>query len=87
MYLEGKWYSLRAKPHTYDESDPIKCLDITILSDYLIEPVLGIEDQRRDDRIDFVGGIRGLGELVKRVDSGEMESRLCHTCRFNSTTN
>jgi uncharacterized protein (DUF1015 family) len=72
MYLEGKWYRLNAKPHTYDLKDPIKCLDVTALSNYLIAPILGIEDQRTDERIDFVGGIRGLGELMKRVDSGEM---------------
>ncbi|MEZ5002951.1 MAG: DUF1015 family protein [Chitinophagales bacterium] len=72
MYLNQNWYKLNAKPHTYIANDPIKCLDVTILSDHLIDPVLGIKDQRTDDRIDFVGGIRGLGELKKRVDSGEM---------------
>lgn len=72
MYLNQHWYRLNAKPHTYIANDPIKCLDVTILSDHLIDPVLGIKDQRTDDRIDFVGGIRGLGELKKRVDSGEM---------------
>ncbi len=73
MYIEGNWYKLTAKPNTFDDSDPIKCLDVTILSDYLIAPILGIEDQRRDERIDFVGGIRGLQELEKRVNSGEMK--------------
>ncbi len=73
MYLNGVWYKLAAKPHTYVVEDPIKCLDVTILSDYLIDPILGIKDQRTDDRIDFVGGIRGLTELEKRVDSGEMK--------------
>lgn len=73
MYVEGNWYQLVAKPHTSEPNDPIKCLDVTVLSDYLIEPVLGIADQRTDERIDFVGGIRGLGELQKRVDSGEMK--------------
>lgn len=73
MYLDKTWYKLTAKPHTFVADDPIKCLDVTILSDYLIEPILGIADQRRDERIDFVGGIRGLGELERRVDSGEMQ--------------
>lgn len=72
MYLDGEWYKLSAREHTYDASDVIRCLDVTILSDHLIEPVLGIADQRMDERIDFVGGIRGLGELSKRVESGEM---------------
>ncbi len=73
MYLDGKWYELTARENTYVESDPIKVLDVTVLSDYVIEPILGIQDQRTDDRIDFVGGIRGVGELQKRVDSGEMK--------------
>ena len=73
MYLDNTWYKLTAKAHTYDVNDPIKCLDVTILSDHLIDPILGIKDQRTDDRIDFVGGIRGLRELEKRVDSGEMK--------------
>ena len=72
MYINKNWYKLVAKAHTFDANDPIKCLDVTILSDHLIDPILGIKDQRTDDRIDFVGGIRGLGELKKRVDSGEM---------------
>jgi uncharacterized protein (DUF1015 family) len=72
MYLEGTWYSLTAKEGTYDDSDPIGVLDVTILSNQVLEPVLGIEDLRRSQRIDFVGGIRGLEELKKRVDSGEM---------------
>jgi uncharacterized protein (DUF1015 family) len=72
MYIDGQWYRLTARSHAYDETDVIKCLDVTILSDHLIGPVLGITDQRRDDRIDFVGGIRGLEELERRVDSGEM---------------
>lgn len=72
MYLGGKWYQLKAKPHTYDDQDPIKGLDVTVLSQYVLDPVLGIKDQRTDKRIDFVGGIRGLQELSKRVDSGEM---------------
>ncbi len=73
MYIDGEWYLLKAKPHTYATEDPVQSLDISILSDYVIAPILGIEDQRTDDRIDFVGGIRGLGELEKRVDSGEMK--------------
>jgi len=72
MYMSETWYKLVAKGNTYDECDPINCLDVTVLSNYLIKPVLGIADQRTDERIDFVGGIRGLGELEKRVDSGEM---------------
>ncbi|MCO5229910.1 MAG: DUF1015 family protein [Chitinophagales bacterium] len=72
MYLDGKWYSMKAKPHTFDDNDPIKGLDVTVLSQYLLDPILGIKDQRTDKRIDFVGGIRGLKELSKRVDSGEM---------------
>ncbi|MEQ8338236.1 MAG: DUF1015 family protein [Cyclobacteriaceae bacterium] len=73
MYLEGNWYQLVAKPHTYDDADPIKALDVTILSESILKPVLNIVDLRTDERIDFVGGIRGLEELVKRVDSGEMK--------------
>ena len=73
MYLEGKWYSLTAKDNTYDDNDPIGVLDVTILTNEVLEPILGIEDLRRSKRIDFVGGIRGLGELQKRVDSGEMK--------------
>ncbi|NOX86843.1 MAG: DUF1015 domain-containing protein [Chlorobi bacterium] len=73
MYLEGKWYSLKAKEGTYNDNDPIGVLDVTILTHQVLEPILGIEDLRRSKRIDFVGGIRGLGELQKRVDSGEMK--------------
>ncbi|MDA0195981.1 MAG: DUF1015 family protein [Bacteroidetes bacterium] len=73
MYLEGTWYSLQAKSGTYEDSDPIKALDVTVLSDYILKPVLNIHDLRTDKRIDFVGGIRGLKELSKRVDSGEMK--------------
>ena len=73
MYLEGKWYSLTAKEDTYDDNDPIGVLDVTILTDQVLEPLLDIQDLRRSKRIDFVGGIRGLGELKKRVDSGEMK--------------
>ena len=73
MYLEGKWYSLDAKDHTYDDNDPIGVLDVTVLSNYVLDDMLGIKNLRTDKRIDFVGGIRGLGELKKRVDSGEMK--------------
>jgi uncharacterized protein (DUF1015 family) len=73
MYLNGSWYKLTAKPGTFDDNDPIGVLDVTILSDSVLDPLLGIKDLRTDKRIDFVGGIRGLGELEKRVDSGEMK--------------
>lgn len=72
MYLGGKWYSLEAKEGRYDNSDPIGVLDVTLLSDLVLDRILGIKDLRTDKRIDFVGGIRGLEELAKRVDSGEM---------------
>jgi uncharacterized protein (DUF1015 family) len=73
MYLDGKWYSLSAKNDTYNDNDPIGVLDVTILSKSVLEPIFNIKDLRTDKRIDFVGGIRGLGELQKRVDSGEMK--------------
>lgn len=72
MYLDGKWYSLSAKPGTYNDNDPIGVLDVTVLSDLVLDKILGIDDLRTSKRIDFVGGIRGLAELKKRVDSGEM---------------
>ena len=72
MYLEGKWYSLVAKEGRYDDNDPIGVLDVTILSNLVLDKILGIADLRTSKRIDFVGGIRGLGELSRRVDSGEM---------------
>ncbi len=72
MYLGGKWYSLQAKPGTYNDSDPIGVLDVTVLSNLVFDKLLDIKDLRTSKRIDFVGGIRGLGELKKRVDSGEM---------------
>lgn len=72
LYLPKQWYKLTAKPGSFNEKDPIAVLDISILQQNILEPVLGIKDQRIDKRIDFVGGIRGLGELEKRVDSGEM---------------
>ncbi len=73
MYLGGEWYSLTAKEGTYNDADPIGVLDVTVLSDLVLNELLGIEDLRTSKRIDFVGGIRGLGELKKRVDSGEMK--------------
>ena len=73
MYLAGKWYSLTAKEGTYDDNDPIGVLDVTVLSNLVLDKILGITDLRTSKRIDFVGGIRGLGELQKRVDSGEMK--------------
>lgn len=73
MYLNGKWYSLTAKPGTYNDNDPIGVLDVTILSNLILDQVLDIKDLRTSKRIDFVGGIRGLDELKRRVDSGEMK--------------
>ena len=72
LYVDGHWYSLTAHPDTYDDHDPIGVLDVTISSRYILDELLGIKDLRSDKRIDFVGGIRGLGELKQRVDSGEM---------------
>lgn len=74
LYLDGLWYSLDALPGTFDDNDPIGVLDVTILSKTVLDPILGIKDLRTDKRIDFIGGIRGLGELKKRVDSGEMKA-------------
>ncbi|MBE6330065.1 MAG: DUF1015 domain-containing protein [Paludibacteraceae bacterium] len=76
LYLGGKWYSLTAKEGTYNDNDPIGVLDVTISSNLILDEILGIKDLRSDKRIDFVGGIRGLGELKKRVDSGEMKVAL-----------
>ncbi len=76
LYLEGKWYSLTAKRGTYDDSDPIGVLDVTISSNLILDNILGIKDLRTSKRVDFVGGIRGLGELKRRVDSGEMRAAL-----------
>ncbi len=76
LYLEGEWYSLTAKPGTYNDNDPIGVLDVTISSNLILNEILGIKDLRSDNRIDFVGGIRGLGELKRRVDSGEMKMAL-----------
>ena len=76
LYLEGKWYSLTAKKETYDDNDPIGVLDVTISSNLILNNILGIKDLRSDKRIDFVGGIRGLEELKKRVDNGEMKMAL-----------
>ena len=72
MYLDKKWYSMSAKAHAYNPNDPISVLDVSILQNNVLGPILGIKDPRTDKRIDFVGGIRGMGELVKLVDSGAM---------------
>lgn len=72
MYLNGHWYSLTAKPGTYNDNDPIGVLDVTVLSNLVFDKILNLGDLRTSKRIDFVGGIRGLAELQKRVDSGEM---------------
>ena len=76
LYLSGEWYSLTAKQGRYDDQDPIGVLDVTISSNLILDKILGIKDLRTDKRIDFVGGIRGLGELKRRVDSGEMKMAL-----------
>ncbi len=76
LYLAGTWYSLTAKPGTYDDNDPIGVLDVTISSNLILNDILGIKDLRSDKRVDFVGGIRGLGELKRRVDNGEMKAAL-----------
>ena len=76
LYLSGKWYSLTAKAGIYNDNDPIGVLDVTISSNLILNKILGIKDLRSDKRIDFVGGIRGLGELCRRVDSGEMRVAL-----------
>ena len=76
MYLDGKWYSLTAKPGTFDDTDPIGVLDVDISSRLILNDILGIKDLRSDKRIDFVGGLRGLEELKRRVDSGEMRMAL-----------
>lgn len=73
MYLDGQWYKLSANKGTYDDNDPILSLDVTILSNHILEPILNIKDLRTDKRIEFVGGLRGLGELERRVNSGEMK--------------
>jgi uncharacterized protein (DUF1015 family) len=72
LYLKGRWYRLNIKSERIPANDPVKRLDVSLLQDSLMTPVLGIGDPRRDKRIDFVGGIRGLKELERRVDSGEM---------------
>jgi uncharacterized protein (DUF1015 family) len=70
MYLNKKWFRLEAKDETISTDDPVRCLDTSILQDYLLEPVLGIRDQRTDEGIDFVGGVRGMEFLERMVDSG-----------------
>ena len=76
LYLEGVWYSLKAKSGTFDPDDPIDVLDVSISSRHILDEILGIKDLRKDKRIDFVGGLRGLNELKRRVDSGEMKMAL-----------
>ncbi len=76
LYLGGKWYSLTAKEGTYNDNDPIGVLDVTISSNLILDEILDLRDLRTNKRVDFVGGIRGLGELKKRVDSGEMKAAL-----------
>jgi uncharacterized protein (DUF1015 family) len=70
MYLDGRWYRLTVRPGTYDERDPVAALDVSILQENLLRPLLGIDDPRTDGRIDFIGGIRGMEELERRVDRG-----------------
>ena len=70
MFLDGKWYKLAAKEGTFDINDPVDRLDVSILQKNLLNPILGIDDPRTNSRIDFVGGIRGLGELERRVNEG-----------------
>ena len=72
LYLDGEWYSLKAKEGTYDNNDPIGVLDVDISSRLILDKLMGIKDLRSDKRIDFVGGLRGLKELKRRVDNGEM---------------
>jgi len=76
VYLSGNWYTLTAKPGRFDDNDPIGTLDVTISSNLILDKILGIKDLRSDKRVDFVGGIRGLGELKRRVDNGEMKAAL-----------
>ena len=76
LYLKGEWYSLMLKPGLVDETDPIESLDVSISSKRILDEILGIKDLRSDKRIDFVGGLRGLGELKRRVDCGEMQMAL-----------
>jgi uncharacterized protein (DUF1015 family) len=73
MYLEGVWYTIRAGTGLKNMSDPVEKLDVSVLQKYILDPILGIHDPRTDKRIDFVGGIRGLNELEKRVNSGDMK--------------
>ena len=76
FYLEGHWYRLQARPGTFEPSDPIGVLDVDISSRLILDKLLNITDLRGDHRIDFVGGLRGVGELKRRVDSGEMKAAL-----------
>jgi uncharacterized protein (DUF1015 family) len=72
VYLGGRWYTARVRPGTYDAADPVASLDCSICQDQILGPVFGVQDPRRDKHVDFVGGIRGIPELERRVDSGEM---------------
>ncbi|MCP5049932.1 MAG: DUF1015 domain-containing protein, partial [bacterium] len=74
LYLEGKWYLLRAKEGTYNADDPVACLDVSILQVNLLDRVLGIKDPRKDNRVGFIGGIRGTAELERRVNNGEFRA-------------
>jgi len=74
MYLDGRWYRLDIRADRVPSDDPVTSLDVSLLQDNLISPLLGIDDPRTDERIDFVGGIRGLAELERRVDNGEMQA-------------
>ena len=76
LYIDGEWYKLTVKPGRFDENDPLEVLDVSILSNLILDEILGIKDLRRDKRVDFVGGKRGLGELKRRVDRGEMRMAL-----------
>jgi uncharacterized protein (DUF1015 family) len=76
LYLDGEWYKLELLPGKADDNDPIKSLDVSISSDLILDQILGIKDLRSDKRIDFVGGLRGLEELKRRVDNGEMRMAL-----------
>ena len=83
MYLGGRWYRLEAKPGSYPDDDPVKSLDVAILQENLLAPILGIADPRTDKRIDFVGGIRGIGELEKRVNAGWAVAFALHPTSLN----
>lgn len=87
MYLDGSWYKLTTKPGSYDETDPVAALDVAILQNNLLHPILAIGDPRKDERIDFVGGIRGLTHLAKRVDEGEAVAFSMHPTSIEELMN